>query len=404
MNRKTLLVAISLALALALMIFGVALAASKADTNGPDNPDCVTRITIIKDAEPPNGQNFTFSVTRSGDGFAWNPTLSDHDTSLFPVDVDGVYAPSSASTSGVLYNKTYTIVENTPPDSWMLKKVSCSATNSSGTPKSDVTFNYTANGVSFYLPDYRYVTCTFTNAASMDYGDLPDIYGMTTFAQDGARHFPGNLFLGSTVDTESDGQESSDASGDGSDEDGVARISLWGTSPLGKGTLRITSSGEGCLRGWLDFGNESTGDLGADSIFSSFTYTAAGGDNKFYDEYIIQNVHVLAGTADYTFDIPEDFGPAVVYGRFRLLTLEDGGCIAGQAPSSITSLSDGGLKGFANNGEVEDYSWGFGPSVVSLQSLSGEAASATPIISLMIVVLSVSVLSILWRILHKAQG
>jgi hypothetical protein len=394
MNRKTFLISLTISLALALILFGVALAASKTDTNGPDSPDCNTKITIIKNTEPSGGTGFWFTSDRSGDT-TWgeNFSLNDGQSKIY---------------SALTYNKIYTITETTVPTDWQLKKVSCSATNNYGTPKSDVTFNYTANGVSFYLPDYRYVTCTFTNVKQMDYGDLPASYGMTSYADNGARHYPGNLYLGASIDAEWDGQPNSGATGDdtnaSSDEDGVARLGQWGTNPSGKGTLRFTvTGGDGCLFGWLDYANESTGDLGADGKFSTFTYV---GDNTVYDEYIIQNEYVHSGTNDILFDLPTDFGNLVTFSRFRLFTLSEGGCQASSAPSDVSSptiVSVPKYFGFANNGEVEDYSWAFGPTAITLQSFEGVATNSS-LGTLMVILLGAAVLGLVWRILRNAHG
>jgi hypothetical protein len=383
MNRKSLLISLTLALALTLLIVGVAMAASQADTNAPD---CWNTITTKKVTDPAGGQDFDF-------------TLKKYSTTIdtFSLDDQGTHTKTTNAWA------TFYLKE-TPKDGYHLTDIACTYNSSNGTHP-HFTYDVLNYKVTIDTASHSFdgdINCTFTNVRdSYDYGDLPETYGMTTFAQDGARHTPGNLFLGSTVDAEFDGLPSAGATGDDtddtSDEDGVARVGAWGTDPAGQGHLQITVSGEGCLLGWLDFGNTNTGDLGADGMFAPFTYI---GDATLYDEYIIQNVHVTgAGTYDFYFDLPDDFGNVAVFGRFRLLPLEVGGCLG-----SGTSLPDGGLQGYANNGEVEDYSWLFGPSAISLQSFAAEPTSSAPVVSLIIVVLSVGVLSILWKILQKAQG
>ena len=62
------------------------------------------------------------------------------------------------------------------------------------------------------------------NTATLDYGDLPGRYGITTLLEDGARHPKGIFFLGQRIDTELNGQPSDDALDDdrvGDDEDGI---------------------------------------------------------------------------------------------------------------------------------------------------------------------------------------
>ena len=61
MNRKNLLISLTLALALTLLIVGVAMAAGKADTNAPD---CYNSITTKKVTVPGGGQDFDFTLKR----------------------------------------------------------------------------------------------------------------------------------------------------------------------------------------------------------------------------------------------------------------------------------------------------------------------------------------------------
>ena len=92
---------------------------------------------------------------------------------------------------------------------------------------------------------------------SADFGDLPGAYGITKFSDDGARHSIGNVFLGSVIDSETDGWESGTANGDDedgevNDEDGIVRPtgSNWSD---GSGEVLATVSDYGCLTAWLDF-------------------------------------------------------------------------------------------------------------------------------------------------------
>jgi len=389
MNRKTFLISLTISLALALILFGVALAASKTDTNGPDSPDCDNRINVTKVTEPSGGTDFSFTLTKPGTTWSYNyPLIDDQETKSKETDAWALFTLTEASKAG-----------------YQLKSISCSGP--SGTL---FTYDLPNNKVNIDLRNYinGTVTCTFTNVKQMDYGDLPASYGMTSYADNGARHYPGILYLGTSIDAEWDGQPNSGATGDdtnaSSDEDGVARLGQWGTEPSGKGTLRFTvTGGDGCLFGWLDYANESTGDLGADGKFSTFTYK---NDNKVYDEYIIQNVYVHSGTNDILFDLPTDFGNLVTFSRFRLFTLSEGGCQASSAPSDISSptiVSVPKYFGFANNGEVEDYSWAFGPTAITLQSFEGVATNSS-LGALMVILLGAAVLGLVWRILRNAHG
>lgn len=148
----------------------------------------------------------------------------------------------------------------------------------------------------------------------LDFGDAPDTYG-TLLASDGARHAVSRLRLGTAVDQEPDGQPTSDATGDGSDEDGILFL-----EPFVAGdTVRfsVTASGPGVLDYFFDF--DGSGVFG-DSPQEAFSATLAG------------------GTQMLSVAVPEGAVAGTTYARFRL-------------------SSDGGLgpTGFAADGEVEDY-------------------------------------------------
>ncbi len=158
---------------------------------------------------------------------------------------------------------------------------------------------------------------------TLDFGDLPEVYG--TRLENGARHPAGNLFLGSSIDTELDGQPSDDALGDGADEDGVVLTSglLVASSTA---TLTVTSSLHGgYLQAWMDFNNNG--------IFES-------------SEQVIINDLLEAGTNTITFETPSSFGSSVVYARFRL----------GEFGLGSTGL--------ALVGEVEDYAFAVDPGSI----------------------------------------
>jgi uncharacterized repeat protein (TIGR01451 family) len=153
------------------------------------------------------------------------------------------------------------------------------------------------------------------NMVEMDYGDAPDTF-KTLRAGNGARHFAIGPYLGSSVDSESDGQPSASADGDGSDEDGAVfsdRI-IVGTSS----TLTVTASAAGVLQAWLDF----------------------NGDGDFEDagEHIASDQSLFAGETKLDFSVPADAKTGDTYARLRF--------------SSASGLA---CYGLASDGEVEDY-------------------------------------------------
>lgn len=193
-------------------------------------------------------------------------------------------------------------------------------------------------------------TFDMTFTADLDYGDLPEQssgynYEVTTLPNDGAAHMIGDLYLGASIDAEPDGQPDTDpkqADGDDSvssdDEDGVTPHSYaaWSEGPYG-GAITLTVTGaDGCLSGWIDFGNS----FGSQS------------DNSFDEpgDRVFTNTLLTEGTHGLAFDIPSGFDPSDrgVYARFRLFeTNGEGKCPTTPHP----------IRGQYVNGEVEDYWW-----------------------------------------------
>ncbi|HQK12556.1 MAG TPA: SdrD B-like domain-containing protein [Anaerolineae bacterium] len=166
--------------------------------------------------------------------------------------------------------------------------------------------------------------------ATVDFGDLPDFYSTTT-ASGGAGHIVNaswnTLYLGSARQTELDGQPTFDATGDGSEEDGV--------------DLR---AGQAFRAGnTLTFDVTITGNNGYLVAFFDWN-----GDGDFADTGEIVNfANQTAGTHTLTVNIPvgADSG-SFLNARFRLYDA-----------TLMTFLS---AEGLAKNGEVEDYQWKFG--------------------------------------------
>lgn len=213
-----------------------------------------------------------------------------------------------------------------------------------------------------------------------DWGDLPDAGAgtpsvdnyPTTLAQNGPRHNPGNLWLGTLIDTELDGQQSMGANGDDNnpanadDEDGIDRTpgKKWRIGPPGAatgGSLDIVVAGpvggKACLAGWVDWNNNgSFGDFG---------------------EKILANQLVNVGTTNnLQFGLGNDSGnvQADVYARFRLYAPD----LDAQGNPECRESTIRQPTGPAENGEVEDYRWTFGPNAVTLSGMTASPA-ATPL-------------------------
>jgi hypothetical protein len=207
---------------------------------------------------------------------------------------------------------------------------------------------------------------------TLDYGDLPESFGMTTLSQDGARHSllsDLNLTIGSTKDLEIDGNPHGSAVGDDiqneADEEGVYRPTGFNWSD-GQGELIVevgvggdTTPAEGavgCLTGWLDFHDGAGG--GPDSSFDDL------------DEYIIQNAVVTKGENQLTFPLPLGVADdATFFGRFRLVPL------TGEVVDGVCEQQPLGYSGAAVGGEVEDQVFVFGPTAVSLSGFTADPSS-----------------------------
>jgi len=397
--HKTKLIKYSLLLAvmLALSVFGAALAQGEVvEPTGADDTDChPPKFIIVKDSVPDADENFSFTLYKKykTSGSSWSSWES--------FVLDG-FDNTTKTKESLSTDYSYKAVETIPStDPWTLTGIACVVKDPNGVIKTDlsVTTSIAADGKSGYAyfrgTDARYVTCTFTNTMdNLDYGDLPEgdppyNYNMTTYANNGARHIPGALFLGSSVDSESDGQPNQLATGDddnNDDEDGGVRISVapdyW---KAGYGEIEITvgGTGYGCFSGWMDIWNSNgyneetglyDGALGADGDFDD-SGTTDGGIN--WSENIIVNEPVVGGNVyNFTFNLPPDSGTYYMYSRFRLVpdANGDGVCSESEAPQ---------LTGLVTNGEVEDYVFLFESTAVALKDFSATPfkASAAVLVS-----------------------
>lgn len=166
---------------------------------------------------------------------------------------------------------------------------------------------------------WRVDTITLSGVGfSYDFGDAPDPSFPTLSSNLGAAHAVGTsgVFLGSGVDSEPDGLQSADASGDGQDEDGIVV-----PSPLIAGSthmINVTAAAAGLLNAWIDF----------------------NGDGDWFDpgEQIAKDLPVPGGPTDIPVTVPAGANVGNALARFRL--------------SSQSALSNNGI---APDGEVEDY-------------------------------------------------
>lgn len=218
----------------------------------------------------------------------------------------------------------------------------------------------------------------------MDYGDLPDeiggvsAYNLTLFSENGARHKPmdeGDVWLGELRDAEYDGIPNSGAVGDdgqdANDEDGVTRGPTWGD---GTGRVFVTVNGPSCLMGWVDFATVDSANQFVD-FGPDFQFTEVISGTQTYNEKVIDNLYLAAGTHELTFDLPSGFANTSVFARFRLSPIDPNYGIDEQTGQCQQTAA--GLNGLVIGGEVEDYYWSFGPTAVELKQVSASPQQPT---------------------------
>jgi hypothetical protein len=189
--------------------------------------------------------------------------------------------------------------------------------------------------------------------SAQDFGDLPNGYG--TLLPGGPRHTTlTGLRLGSNVDAETDGQPSTDAKLDDTnqsppnDEEGVkASLPAWSVAAGGSITVTVNGCTGTCnLNGWIDWNGDGSFAQVGDQVFNG--------------------VVVGNGTSVRSITVPTNaFWNTTVYARFRLCGGTGG---AGNDCNSPTGASAAG--------EVEDYAWGFGPTAVTLESLQAQPTTS----------------------------
>ncbi|MFC1964933.1 collagen binding domain-containing protein [Chloroflexota bacterium] len=267
--------------------------------------DCLGEIKIEK-------KNAAGTENLTGATFEVNPDPRDGAGTLIIKDGDAIDESLSA-TDGIILIKDvpcddYTVEETIPPDGYLLDDLD----NPQG-PK-EVTNGETT-------------TFTFYNKKEIepprDFGDAPEEPGYnycTLLARSGAWHFiDSDIYLGDSVDAESDGQPDPDALGDDNDgnddEDGVIfppQLSRGSTA-----NVTVTSSVSGNLSAWLDFNRNR---------------------NWEPDEQIFTDKSLISGPNVLSFDVPVGARLGDTFARFRF--------------STVGGLS---YNGTAPDGEVEDY-------------------------------------------------
>ncbi|MGC6442373.1 MAG: HYR domain-containing protein [Rubripirellula sp.] len=152
-----------------------------------------------------------------------------------------------------------------------------------------------------------------------DFGDAASQYPVA-LESNGARHRPSPLHLGPQIDFDLDGFVSTDASGDGEDDDGVWFLTTLASSPdaTNIASLAIESTGVGLVDAWIDFNHD--------------------GDWLDAGEQILETVTVQTGLNLLSFLVPAGLEFNMSFSRIRL--------------SSAGNLSP---VGPAEDGEVEDY-------------------------------------------------
>ena len=149
-----------------------------------------------------------------------------------------------------------------------------------------------------------------------DFGDAPQSYS-TTYPADAARHDATGPQFGSTRDAEQVGQPSSNADGDGADEDGLVSYSGLSVGHSGA-VITVNASAAAKFDAWIDFNG--------DGIFAESA------------ERIADSLNLVAGNNNVLFDVPDWADPGETFARFRV--------------SSAGNLAP---TGPATDGEVEDH-------------------------------------------------
>jgi len=270
------------------------------DTDGSDDDDGVAFTTVLK----PN-KTARVDVTASGEGFlnAWIDFTGDGDW-----DDSGEQIFTNQSLSGCVNALTF-FVPAASLTGYTFARFRFS-TSADLTPIGDA-----PDGE---VEDYQ---VRIVETDTLDFGDAPDPKYPTLLASDGARHVMSSIHLGYYIDAESDGHPNDEATGDNidheNDEEGVFLPSLM--KPGNTYNAEVITSGDGYLNGWIDFNGDGDWDDTNEKVYDAIYFSGSP-----YHEV--------------PFTVPDDAVAGYTYARFRY--------------SSNSNLT---YKGYASDGEVEDY-------------------------------------------------
>lgn len=319
---------------------------------GPDQPDGDIGFLYQTNSAGAAGLIYTFEFYDGTDGlsgtFSEPYTVPEFDMIGYDIDgepvqseqvrvfkSEGFYSYQTGSAGASL-----TAEESEDGDSVLFSGpgTNYSETDTSGAVKftfkntSIVTLQFetvTTSGSSFPNPifsafdgnwDLSGFTTPIESSDESDFGDAPDSYG-TLQASNGAEHaVSSTLYLGASIDADTDGQPGASSNGDdldigGNDDDGITLLS---NLEIGLDSLiNVNVVGSGYLQAWADW------DM--DGAFAD-------------DEQILTNHAVVDGSQVVPIRVGDDAVVGVVQTRFRLA-------------SSPNIPSDG----YVGDGEVEDY-------------------------------------------------
>ncbi|MFS1908796.1 LruC domain-containing protein [Vibrio lentus] len=319
---------------------------------GPDQPDGDIGFLYQTNSAGAAGLIYTFEFYDGTDGlsgtFSEPYTVPEFDMIGYDIDgepvqseqvrvfkSEGFYSYQTGSAGASL-----TAEESEDGDSVLFSGpgTNYSETDTSGAVKftfkntSIVTLQFetvTTSGSSFPNPifsafdgnwDLSGFTTPIESSDESDFGDAPDSYG-TLKASNGAEHaVSSTLYLGASIDADTDGQPGASSNGDdldigGNDDDGITLLS---NLEIGLDSLiNVNVVGSGYLQAWADW------DM--DGAFAD-------------DEQILTNHAVVDGSQVVPIRVGDDAVVGVVQTRFRLA-------------SSPNIPSDG----YVGDGEVEDY-------------------------------------------------
>jgi hypothetical protein len=178
---------------------------------------------------------------------------------------------------------------------------------------------------------------------SFDYADAPNTYG-TTKAANGPYHaMTGDLYLGTTVTCDADGQPNAAATGDASGDDGITFSTVCASCNTYSVTASVfnNSGNQATLAGWIDFNKNGVFDA-AERVSATVNSSAT------------QQTVTLTWTTNATMMSTASNGN--LYARFRI---------------SNTSSEVANPTGLATSGEVEDYLMSCGTLTIPVPTNSG---------------------------------